>query len=73
MNWNKVNLRAKNKNLPEINKRVLWATNEDAPSKTIFYKFMGRLTDDGKYIDTGWDRYKVTSNYWWMDIENPCI
>ena len=51
MDWNKVNLKTKDKNLPEIEKRVLWATNEKSPSETTFFKFMGSLIDNGKYID----------------------
>ena len=73
MEWNKVNLRAKDKNLPEVNQRVLWATTEGAPSKDAFYKFMGQLTSDGKYVDTGLNRYKLTSNFWWVDITDPEI
>lgn len=73
MEWNKVNLRAKEKNLPPIGQRVLWATNENAPSKNVFYKFMGCLITDGKYIDTGLKRYKLTSNFWWMNISDPEI
>ena len=73
MNWNKVNLRAKDKNLPEIKQRVLWATTEGSPSTNTFYKFMGWLTPDGKYVDTGLDRYKLTSNFWWVDVVDPEI
>ena len=71
MNWNKVNLRAKEKNLPEVNQIVLWATTEGTPSRNTFYKFMGRLTSDGKYVDTGLKRYKLTSNFWWVDVTDP--
>ena len=71
MNWNKVNLRAKEKNLPEIDQRVLWATTEGTPSRNTFYKFMGWLTSDGKYVDTGLKRYKLTSNFWWVDVTDP--
>ena len=73
MNWNKVNLRAKDKNLPEVNQRVLWATTEGAPSINTFHKFMGWLTSDGKYVDTGLNRYKLTSNFWWVDVTDPEI
>ena len=71
MDWNKVNLRAKEKNLPEIDQRVLWATTEGMPSINTFYKFMGWLTPDGKYVDTGLNRYKLTSNFWWVDVTDP--
>ena len=71
MDWNKVKLRAKEKNLPEINQRVLWATTEGMASINTFYKFMGWLTSDGKYVDTGLKRYKLTSNFWWVDVTNP--
>ena len=40
MDWNKVNLRAKEKNLPEVNQKVLWATTEGTPSINTFYKFI---------------------------------
>ena len=73
MDWNKVNLKTKDKNLPEIEKRVLWATNEKSPSETTFFKFMGSLIDNGKYIDTGLTRYKLTSNYWWIDVSDPDV
>lgn len=73
MNWNKVNLRAKEKNLPEIGQRVLWATTEGAPSKGVFHKFTGWLTTDGKYVDTGLNRYKLTSNFWWVEMTDPEI
>ena len=73
MEWNKINLRAKEKNLPPIGQRVLFATNENASSKNVFYKFMGQLTTDGKYIDTGLKRYKLTNNFWWMNISDPEI
>lgn len=73
MNWNKVNLRAKDKNLPEVKQRVLWATTEGSPSVNTFHKFMGWLTPDGKYVDTGLNRYKLTSNFWWVDVIDPEI
>ena len=71
MDWNKVNLRTKNKNLPEVKHRVLWATTEGAPSKGTFYKFTGWLTEDGKHVDTGLQRYKLTSNFWWAEMTDP--
>lgn len=71
MNWKKVNLRAKDKNLPEVKQRVLLATTEGSPSANIFHKFMGWLTPDGKYVDTGLIRYKLTSNFWWIDVTDP--
>lgn len=73
MNWNKVNLRTKDKNLPEVKQKVLWATNEKSPSEKCFYKFMGWITEDGKYVDTGLYRYKLTSNFWWTDVTDPQI
>lgn len=71
MNWNKVDLRKKDKNLPEIGKRILWATNENSDTKTYFQKFFGYLEPDEKHIDTGYNRYKLTSNYWWMEVDDP--
>lgn len=76
MEWNKVNLRTRDdskKNLPPVGERVLWATTEGAPSKNVFHNFMGSLDNDGKHIDTGMNWYKLTSNYWWVRIENPII
>lgn len=69
--WNKVELRKKDKNLPDNNTRVLWTTNEGSLSKNVFHSFIGELTTDKKYIDTGIKRYKLTSNYWWLDIPSP--
>ena len=68
MKWNKVELRRKDKNLPNNNIRVLWATNEDSLDKEVFYKFIGELLNDNKTVDAGINRYKLTSNYWWVDI-----
>ena len=79
MEWNKVNLRTRDdskKNLPPVGERVLWATTEDAPSNNAFYNFLGRLVIDSskiKYIETPFTRYRLTSNYWWVRIENPII
>lgn len=74
MKWNKIELRRKDKNLPANNTRVLWATNSDSLDKKNFHKFIGELLDDNKTIDTGIVRYKLTSNYWWMDIsEDPVL
>lgn len=76
MEWNKVNLRTRDdskKNLPPVGERVLWATNQNSPSKNTFYNFMGRLEKDGKTICAGIEWYKLTSNYWWVRIENPII
>lgn len=71
MNWNKVNLKVKEKNLPEAGKRVLWATTDGARVKGTFVKFLGCLTNDGKYVDSGLDNRRLTSNYWWCDITDP--
>lgn len=71
MKWNKVNLRAKDKNLPLIGERVCWATNQDAPSKNCYHKFFGILSNDCKYVDTGLRRYKITSNFYWVKIDDP--
>lgn len=73
MDWNKVNLRTKNKKLPPIKETVVWATNEESMDKNNFYKFFGHLTEDGKYIDAGFNQYKLTSHYWWARIDNPKV
>ena len=70
MDWNKVNLRSKGKNLPEVGQSVLWAVNGENLNIVKFSKFIGKLTDDG-YIDTGLNRYKLTSKYWWCEITDP--
>lgn len=49
--WNKVNLRTKDKNLPEVGKRVVWATTENAPSRNCFSKFFDTLSSDMKYAN----------------------
>lgn len=65
--WNKVNLRKKNPRLPEENKVVCWATlNKDGKT---FRKFFAKLQDG--YIDGGTFRYKLSSNFWWAEIQNP--
>lgn len=69
--WNKVNLRAKDKNLPEVGKRVVWATTDDAPNPDCFHKFVGILEKDMKHINYEYGRYKVTSNYWWCELDDP--
>ena len=66
--WNKVNLKRKDGNLPAVGQRVLWATNEGSISKNVFYNFIGEVTEDKKFIDYGYGRYKLTSNYWWMPL-----
>ncbi len=66
--WNKIELRRKDKNLPDMNIRVLWATNEGGISKNVFHKFIGELTSDEKNIETGFNRFKLTSNYWWTHL-----
>jgi hypothetical protein len=72
--WNKVNLRSKNKNLPDVGQRVIWATNENSLSKNVFHQFYGQLTKDEKNIDYGYGWNKLTSNYWWQSKpEDPTI
>lgn len=73
MNWNKVKLRAKNKNLPNPKKMVLWATSYGAPSEGIFYKFVGQLREDGKYVETKTEHYELKGDWWWAEIENPTV
>ena len=73
MSWNKINLRIKNKNLPEIGERVIWATNQDSPDEKVFHKFIGSLGKDGKYVDSGYKKYKLTSKFWWQHLSNDPI
>ena len=73
MNWNKVKLRAKDKNLPKLNEAVLWATCQNAPSEGIFYKFTGWLSNNGKYIETKTEKYELTDNFWWCEIPDPVV
>lgn len=40
------------------------------PFKNTFHKFMGWLTPDGKYVDTELNRYKLTSNFWWVEVND---
>lgn len=70
MDWNKVNLRSKEKNLPEIGQSVLWAVKGENLNAGKFIKYIGKLTDDG-YIDTGLNQYKLTSKYWWCEMTDP--
>lgn len=70
MKWKKVNLRAKEKNLPEIGMSVLWAIESKNVVGGRYSKFIGKLTDD-TYIDTGLNRYKLTSKYWWCEMTDP--
>lgn len=72
--WNKINLRKNNKNLPKVGERVIWATNEKSLDKNIYHQFFGWLTEDEKNIDYGYGWYKLTSNYWWKHkSEDPII
>lgn len=71
MNWNKVNTKAKNKNLPNPEQLVLWATTEDSPSADVYYKFVGWLTSDGKYVKSGLKTMKLTDKFWWIEITDP--
>ena len=72
MAWNRVNLRSKDKNLPHADERVIWATNQDSPDKKCFHKFIGKLSKDEKYVDSGYKRYKLTSKFWWQKLpEDP--
>ena len=73
MNWNKVNLKTKDKNLPKSNEAVLWATCQNAPSEWIFYKFTGWLSNNGKYIETKTEKYELTDNFWWCEISDPVV
>lgn len=72
MNWNKVNLKSKEKNLPPIGESVLWATNKKQTMDGKFLKFIGYLSED-RTIETGLTCYKLTSNFWWMEITDPEI
>lgn len=69
--WRRVNLRKKDKNLPAIGRRVIWATTESGTGKST-HQFMGWLSKDQKYIDYGYGTYKLTSNFWWHELpDNP--
>lgn len=68
--WNRVNLRKKDGNLPSVGQRVIWATNEGSTNENVFHQFMGQITEDGKFIDYGYGRYKITGSYWWMLLPN---
>ena len=69
-NWNKVELRKKNKNLPPYGENVCWAMEYATSDGIGFNKFFGILSIDG-YVDTGINRYKLTSKFWWIDIPDP--
>ena len=75
MNWNKVNLRLKPKNrkLPELGEPVLWATNKESTNESIYFKFVGWLSEENNelFIKTINKRYKLTSDYWWSEMSNP--
>ena len=72
MAWNKVNLRSKNKNLPQPDERVIWATNQDSPDEKVFHKFIGELSKDERYVDSGYKRDKLTGKFWWQYLpEDP--
>lgn len=73
MGWNKINMRAKEKNLPPIKKRVLWGKKTSSERGDEFSFFIGFLEENRKNINTGIDMYKITSNFWWMEIEPPKI
>lgn len=64
-------MRADTKNLPPVGKRMIWATTEGSFDGKTFHQFFGEITADGKYIDYGYGRYKLTSNYWWTELKNP--
>lgn len=49
----------------------MWAINKYSPSEERYYKFMGWLSKDGKYIETENNKYKLESGLYWMDIFNP--
>ena len=68
MDWNKINLRNKDKNLPQVDKPVIWATNENSHDEKVFHKFIGWLSKDDKYVDSGLKRYKLTSKFWWQEL-----
>lgn len=77
MGWNRVDLKKKDKNLPPIDKRVLWVNNDCTGyiilGNSIYYQFIGKVTEDFKYIiSDGGDWYKLTSNFWWRELpKNP--
>ena len=72
MNWNRVNLKAKNKNLPNANEPVLWATSRNAPSEGVFYKFVGWLNEDGKHIEATNKLYELNKGgWWWAEMSDP--
>lgn len=70
--WKNVELRRKDKNLPVFGKEVCWAMQYTTPDGVQFSKFFGALQEDG-YVDSGINRYKLTSNFWWYDMPDPEI
>lgn len=71
MKWNKINLRMKDKNLPPIGERVLFATYDDSHSS--YHQIIGQLTISN-HIDTGYRMIKVTSKFHWMPLpEDPVV
>lgn len=71
MSWNKINLRTKDKNLPPIGERVLFAICDDFHSG--YHQIIGQLTISNN-IDTGYRMIKITSKFYWMLLpENPTM
>lgn len=67
MSWNKVDIKSKDKNLPEVGKKVLWAVKTKTNS---IDKFIGRLTENGKYVDDGIKLKKITNKFSWIDVSD---
>ena len=61
--WNKVNLRAKDKNLPPLCENVMFAENDNFHNS--WHKFIGQNINN-KYIDYGYGRKEFKSGMYWM-------
>lgn len=71
MEWHKVNMRKKDKNLPPRNKRVLWA--KPRIDQEGFWYFFGFIDASGR-IDDNYGSQRPKTDYYWCyteDIENP--
>lgn len=67
MSWNKVDIKSKDKNLPEVGKKVLWAVKTKTNS---IDKFIGCSTENGKYVDDGIKLRKITNKFSWIDVSD---
>lgn len=67
MSWRRVDIKSKDKTLPEVGKKVLWAV--ETKTKSI-NKFIGRLTENGKHVDDGIKLRKITNKFSWIDVSD---